>query len=106
VLGIDALADDPALATNAGRVTHRDRVVGAVAGQVRTRTAAQVAAALDAVGVPCGTVRTVLEALRDAGASALTGVAPSVPGAVRFPPPRLDEHGADIRARGWAVFRG
>jgi len=54
--------------------------------------------------VPCGAVRTVLEALREAGGSALTGVAPSVPGTVRHPPPRLDEHGADIRARGWAVF--
>jgi hypothetical protein len=27
-----------------------------------------------------------------------------VPGRVRFPPPRLDEHGADIRAHGWASF--
>lgn len=104
-LGMDALADDPAVATNAGRVAHRERVVGAVADRVRARTAGDVAAALDAVGVPCGMVRTVLEALRDAGASALTGVAPSVPGVVRFPPPRLNEHGADIRARGWAVFR-
>lgn len=103
-LGLEALADDHDLATNAGRVKHRQRLVGAVAERVRSRTAGDVSATLDAVGVPCGMVRTVLEALRDAGASALTGVAPSVPGTVRFPPPRLDEHGADIRARGWAVF--
>ncbi|HXE59286.1 MAG TPA: CoA transferase [Gemmatimonadaceae bacterium] len=103
-LGLDDLAADPAVATNAGRVTDRERVVGAVAERVRARTAAETAAALDAAGVPCGTVRTVLEALQDAGASPLTGVAPSVPGVVRYPPPRLDEHGADIRARGWAVF--
>jgi hypothetical protein len=32
------------------------------------------------------------------------GVAPSVPGSVRLPPPRLDEHGAEIRARGWDSF--
>ena len=69
-LGIHALADDPVLATNAGRVTHRDRIVSAVAERVHARTAGDVAAALDAVGVPCGMVRTVLEALRDAGAPA------------------------------------
>jgi hypothetical protein len=23
---------------------------------------------------------------------------------VRLPPPKLDEHGAEIRARGWASF--
>jgi len=103
-LGLDHLANDPALGTNAGRIAQRERVVRAVAAQVRERTAEDVAAALEAAGVPCGAVRTVLEALRDAGGSALTGVAPSVPGTVRYPPPRLDEHGADIRARGWAVF--
>ena len=103
-LGLDQLAHDAGLATNAGRVAQRDRVVQAVAEQVRERTADDVAAALDSAGVPCGAVRTVLEALRDAGGSALTGVAPSVPGTVRYPPPRLDEHGADIRARGWGVF--
>lgn len=103
-LGLDDLADDRALATNAGRIAQRERVVRAVAGQVRERRADDIAAALDRAGVPCGTVRTVLEALRDAGGSALTGVAPSVPGSVRYPPPLLDEHGAEIRAGGWAVF--
>lgn len=103
-LGLDELAHDPALGTNAGRVRQRERVVQAVAARVRERGADEVAAALDRAGVPCGAVRSVLEALRDAGASALTGVAPSVPGTVRYPPPRLDEHGADIRERGWAVF--
>ena len=53
--------------------------------------------------MPCGVVRTVLESLRDIECSAATGVAPSVPGSVRLPPPKLDEHGAEIRARGWAV---
>jgi hypothetical protein len=49
-------------------------------------------------------VRTVAEALREVDASPLTGVAPSVPGAVRFAPPRLDEHGALVRAHGWGAF--
>ncbi|MBK5188965.1 MAG: hypothetical protein JJD97_12035 [Gemmatimonadaceae bacterium] len=51
-------------------------------------------------------MRTVLESLRDVDCSALTGVAPSVPGSVRLPPPKLDEHGAEIRARRWAAFSG
>lgn len=103
-LGLDALGDDPRLATNAGRVAERARVVDAVAARVRERPAAHWLAALDVAGVPCGRVQTVLEALRGVEASPRTGVAPSVPGTVRLPPPRLDEHGAAIRARGWAVF--
>ena len=34
----------------------------------------------------------------------LTGVAPSVPGTVRLPPPRLDEHGELVRKKGWGAF--
>ena len=40
----------------------------------------------------------------DAQATTLGGVAPSVPGMVRFQPPKLDEHGAEIRRRGWGAF--
>jgi crotonobetainyl-CoA:carnitine CoA-transferase CaiB-like acyl-CoA transferase len=60
---------------------------------------------LQSAGVPCGLVRTVAEALAVADASPLTGVPPSVPGSVRFPPPRLDEHGRSIRALGWRAFK-
>ena len=31
-------------------------------------------------------------------------LAPQAPGTVRRPPPRLDEHGARIRAAGWGAF--
>jgi crotonobetainyl-CoA:carnitine CoA-transferase CaiB-like acyl-CoA transferase len=104
-LGLDELAADPMLATNAGRLAERERVVNAVAARVRLRTAAEWSALLDARGVPCGVVRTVREALGSADASPLTGVAPSIPpGAVRLPPPRLDEHGDAIRALGWGAF--
>lgn len=103
-LGLDALAADAVLATNAGRVTHRTRVVEAIAAQVRGRAAAEVMQALDAVGVPCGVVKPVLEALRAVEGSALTGVAPQGPTAVRRPPPRLDAHGALVRAEGWGAF--
>jgi crotonobetainyl-CoA:carnitine CoA-transferase CaiB-like acyl-CoA transferase len=98
------LAADARLATNAGRVAHRTEVVRAVAERVRTRDAAVWLGVLDEVGVPCGVVRTVREALRDVDASPTTGVAPAVPGQVRLPPPRLDEHGALIRAHGWHAF--
>ncbi|MBX6333032.1 MAG: CoA transferase [Gemmatimonadaceae bacterium] len=104
VLGLDDLAADPELATNAGRVEQRARVVHAVAMRVRERPAAEWIAALDRAGVPCGVVQTVLEALRDAQATTLGAVAPSVPGMVRFQPPKLDEHGAEIRRRGWGAF--
>jgi hypothetical protein len=60
---------------------------------------------LGEAGVPCSVVRTVLEVLAEADASALTGMPPSVPGAVHRSPPRLGEHSALVRARGWEAFR-
>lgn len=103
-LALDALADDPALATNAGRLARRESLVAALADRLRTRPAAEWIERLERAGVPCGVVKTVLEALRDVDASALTGVAPSVPGSVRLPPPRLDEHGQSVRRAGWGAF--
>jgi crotonobetainyl-CoA:carnitine CoA-transferase CaiB-like acyl-CoA transferase len=104
VLGLPEMADDPALATNAGRYAARDRVVAAMGAALRTAPAATWVARLDAAEVPCGVVKPVLEALHEVSASALTGVAPQAPGTVRRPPPRLDEQGARIRAEGWGVF--
>jgi hypothetical protein len=46
----------------------------------------------------------VLEALAEEGASPRTGVAPSVPGSVRLPPPMLGEHSALVAAHGWGAF--
>jgi len=103
-LGLDDLESDPSSATNAGRLQHRDRIVSAIAERLRVRTAAEWIRVLENAGVPCGNVKTVLEALQTVDASPLTGIAPSVPGTVRFPPPLLNEHGAEIRRRGWAVF--
>ncbi len=105
VLDLPTLAGDPTLGTNAGRVRARERVVAAIADRVRHRTAADWVADLTDAQVPCGVVRTVREALSDTDASPLTGVAPSVPGHVRFPPPRLDEHGTLVRAHGWGGFQ-
>ncbi|MCC6316441.1 MAG: CoA transferase [Gemmatimonadaceae bacterium] len=103
-LELPELASDARLATNAGRLAHREAVVAALATRLRTLSAADWQSRLDANGVPCGVIRTVLEALQEVTSSPLTGVTPSVPGTVRRPPPRLDEHGTRVRAEGWGVF--
>jgi crotonobetainyl-CoA:carnitine CoA-transferase CaiB-like acyl-CoA transferase len=103
-LGLDALADDPALRTNAGRLAARARVVDAVARRVAERPAAEWIMRLSAAGVSCGVVRTVLEVLSERDASPSTGMPPSVPGAVRRPPPGLGEHSAIIWQQGWDAF--
>ena len=103
-LGLTDLAADASLVTNAGRVVSRERVVNALAAALRAKPAAEWIARLDAAGVPCGVVKPVLEALRDVQASSLTGVAPQTPASVRLPPPKLDEHGALVRAEGWGAF--
>lgn len=100
-LGLHELGKDADLATNAGRLAHRARVVAAIRARLRERDAREWGELLDAGGVPNGVVKGVLEVLREVEASPLTGVAPSVPGTVRRPPPRLDEHGAEIRVSGW-----
>ena len=103
-LGLTELGTDPALAENAGRLAARSRIVDAIARRVRDRDAAEWCTVLGGAGVPCGLVKGVLESLEDVGASPLTGVAPLAPGTVRLPPPALDEHGAEIRAKGWGAF--
>ncbi len=103
-LGLGTLADDARLATNAGRLAHRAEVVAAVAARLATRPAGEWLAAFDAAGVPAGLVKTVLETLAEVEASPLTGVAPSVPGIIRRPPPTLDADGPQVRALGWAGF--
>lgn len=103
-LGLDDLADDPVLRTNAGRAKNRDRVVDALSKRILEMSAEHWIDRLHLAGVPCGLVKTVAEALAVSEASPLTGVRPSVPGTVRFPPPRLDEHGASIRTLGWRAF--
>ena len=106
-LGMPELAQDPELRTNAGRLRARKRVVTAITARVSVELAADVLRRLEAAGVPCGIVKSVEDALRDApGASPITGMPPAAGGAIRLPPPRLDEHGAEVRARGWNAFSG
>ena len=104
VLGLDALANDDALRTNAGRIASRERVVTEITRRLKERSAAEWVVRLDTAGVPCGVVRTVPEALAESTASALTGLPPSVEGSVRRPPPTLGEHSGILRERGWDAF--
>jgi crotonobetainyl-CoA:carnitine CoA-transferase CaiB-like acyl-CoA transferase len=104
-LDLHDLAEDEALTTNAGRVKSRDRVLTALAERVREMVAQHWIDRLQAASVPCGLVRTVAEALEFSDSDPRTGVRSSVPGSVRMPPPRLDEHGDAIRTLGWRAFR-
>jgi crotonobetainyl-CoA:carnitine CoA-transferase CaiB-like acyl-CoA transferase len=99
-----AALDDARFATNAGRLAHRAEVVAAIRARIATKRAGEWIPLLERAGVPCGLVRTVLEALGDVAASPLTGVAPLQPASIRRPPPKLDEHGALVRAHGWDAF--
>lgn len=103
-LGLQDLAGDEALQTNAGRVKNRARVVQAIATRVKEMEAQHWIDRLQEAGVPCGLVKTVKEVLDGTTADARTGVQPSVPGSVRLPPPKLDEHGGAIRSLGWRAF--
>ncbi len=103
-LDLPALGADPELASNAGRLAQRDRVASEIAQRIAERDAGEWIARLNDARVPCGRVRGVSEALKDVASSPLTGIAPSLPGSVRHPPPKLDQHGAQIRAQGWKVF--
>lgn len=103
-LGLDLLADDPALRSNMGRLAHRERIVDAIGRRLAERPAAEWISRLDEAGVPCGVVRTVLEVLAAGNGSSLTGMPPSVPGAIHRPPPRLGEHSSLVRSLGWRAF--
>jgi crotonobetainyl-CoA:carnitine CoA-transferase CaiB-like acyl-CoA transferase len=104
-LELEELGSDAALASNAGRVRQRERVVAAIATRLSHRPARYWLERLRGEAVPAGVVRSVKEALQLVPTSQLTGVAPSWTGRVRLPPPDLDEHGALIRRHGWASFR-
>ncbi len=103
-LGLDDLAADASLAANSGRLTHRKEIIDSMSRRLAERNARDWIEVLSARGVPCGVVKSVLEALENVTASPLSGIAPSVPGSVRLPPPRLDEQGDAIRRDGWGVF--
>jgi formyl-CoA transferase/CoA:oxalate CoA-transferase len=111
VAGLDLQAADARYATNAGRVTHYDELRPVIATALSRRPARDWIHALRAAGVPCGAVRSVVDALADPQLAAremvvtvdhptigplpLLGVPVKLsdtPGSVRTAPPRLGEH--------------
>jgi crotonobetainyl-CoA:carnitine CoA-transferase CaiB-like acyl-CoA transferase len=82
--------------------------VAAIAAAAAQRPAAEWIDALEQVGVPCGVVRGVQDALQQAvnsgDASPRTGLAPQGNSRVRYEPPHLDAHGALIRNHHWSAF--
>jgi len=103
-LGLPELADAADLATNAGRLARREEVVAAIASRIASANAETWMTALNAVGVPCGLVRSVAEALTDVDISATHGVSPATGGSIRRDPPALDAHGKEIRKMQWSAF--
>ena len=59
------MAEDPELQSNAGRVTHQERVDGAIAEWTRTLVAAEVLSILEQVRVPAGLIYSVADMLED-----------------------------------------
>ncbi|HVT40458.1 MAG TPA: CoA transferase [Gemmatimonadaceae bacterium] len=99
-----AVLSEVRFSTNAGRLQHRELVVGLIRERIATRRAEEWIARFEQSVIPYGVVRTVLEALTDVAGSALAGVAPLEPSSVRRVPPALDEHGALVRSYGWNAF--
>lgn len=107
--------DDPRFATPDARRANFDAMKAELAAVILTRDAADWERDLSAIGVPCGMVRRVDEAAALAGADALLPLTvPGLPGGGNIaipnagfrmtpdgpgtdvPPPRLDEHRAEI----------
>jgi crotonobetainyl-CoA:carnitine CoA-transferase CaiB-like acyl-CoA transferase len=111
-VGLPDLAADERFATNAARVANVDALGSALEAVFRTRDAAHWVDVLRAAGVPVGPINRVDEAFALAAELGLEptddrhGVPVATPPLrldgdrppVRRPPPRLDEHGAEIRA--------
>jgi crotonobetainyl-CoA:carnitine CoA-transferase CaiB-like acyl-CoA transferase len=115
VLGVPELADDPRFDRNESRTANRDELRPLLVERLRTRGKAEWFRELIAAGVPCGPINTVDQGVAFAEEVGLDPVVevgegpamvPSIrnpirfsttPPSYRYPPPRLDEHGAEIR---------
>jgi crotonobetainyl-CoA:carnitine CoA-transferase CaiB-like acyl-CoA transferase len=111
-VGLDALPGDARFATNEARVANVDAFADALNGMLRERPAEHWVAVLSDAGVPAGLINEVDEAFALADALGLEPTAEhaGVPlvrpplrldgerPPIRYGPPRLDEHGDDVRA--------
>ncbi|RTL65741.1 MAG: CoA transferase [Pseudonocardiaceae bacterium] len=115
VLGIPAVADDPRFARNADRTANREDLRPILTERLATRGALEWFDLLVDAGVPCGPINTIdggfamaekfgLDPVVDAGIG--DRAVPTTRHPIRFsatpahyplPPPRLDEHGAELR---------
>jgi len=120
-IGRHDLANDPALASNDGRVARAQELDTAIEAWTLGRPLDEVLDALERANVPAGRVYSVADIVRDpqyiaremiveARASdgsmlKVPGVVPKLsatPGAIAHPAPRLGEHTKDVAAsRGW-----
>ena len=109
-LELDDLADDDALATNAGRADHRGRIDDAIAVATASKATSELGELLDGAGVPHAPVRGLIDALtstysRDRGLvetvdaeppyQVVRGPLPTDPTA-RRPVPELGQHTTEV----------
>ena len=120
LLGREDLGQDPEIATNAGRVVHRERLIPELEREFRRRETDEWLDILRGAGIPAGPVNTMDDVFSDRHVRArglclamphrALGDVPGVACPVRLSasaprndlgPPALDEHGEAVRARGW-----
>ncbi|MCP3389529.1 CoA transferase [Bradyrhizobium sp. CCGB12] len=115
VVGRPDLADDPALASNDGRVRNNALLDAAIAAWTSQRTMDEILARLDAADVPAGRIYSVADIVDDPHYAArdmilptdlpgdvtvkMPGIAPKLsdtPGKVRWPGPTLGQHTDEV----------
>lgn len=115
VVGRPDLADDPALASNDGRVRSNALLDAAITAWTSERTMDEILALLDAADVPAGRIYSVADIVEDPHYAArdmilstelpgdvtvkMPGIAPKLsdtPGAVRWPGPTLGQHTDEV----------
>ena len=118
VAGLDRLAGDPRFTTNSDRFRHYEEMKPILVERLRTRSRGDWISALNAQGVPCGSVRDIGEVLNDPqlaardmiqvlehatlGAIKTLGLPiklSDTPGAPRSAPPTLGQHTDEILSR-------
>ena len=116
VLGLPDLVDDPRFAHNQDRTANRDQLRPLLVAKLQTRTKQEWFRDMVTAGVPCGPINTLdagvafaeeigLDPVVEVGprGSAIPSVRNPItlsetPADYRYPPPELDEQGAEIRA--------
>ena len=112
VLGLPELAEDPRFRRNQDRTANRDALRPLLVDRLGRRTRDEWFRELRAAGVPCAPINTVADGIalaRELGLDPVVtaGDVPGIRHPIGFsatpprydlPPPRLDEHGDEIRA--------